>query len=138
MQCHMIKMYIKCLFQHQGSASVPTAADFDRKLSETDAYLQLLIDQVKVIIWLVHLYRFQIRFIWQKQQLKNKSYLILSILGNFSCFFLSSADFFSKLTFTKKKKKKFRNIIRVSNSLDTNQDQHFVGPDFGPNCLQSG
>ena len=25
---------------------------------------------------------------------------------------------------------------RVSNSLDPDQAQHFVGPDLGPNCLQ--
>ena len=41
-------------------------------------------------------------------------------LGNFSCV-LSSADYF------------FRNTIRVSNSLDPDQDK--VGPDLGPNCL---
>ena len=33
-------------------------------------------------------------------------------------------------------KKKIRNTIRVSNSLDPDQAQHFVGPDFGLNCLQ--
>ena len=27
-------------------------------------------------------------------------------------------------------------LIRVSNSLDPDQAQHFVGPDLGPNCLQ--
>ena len=32
-------------------------------------------------------------------------------------------------------KKSFRNTIRVSNSLDPDQDQHFVGPDLDPNCL---
>ena len=26
--------------------------------------------------------------------------------------------------------------MRVSNSLDPDQVQHFVGPDLGPNCLQ--
>ena len=30
----------------------------------------------------------------------------------------------------------FFNAIRVSNSLDPDQDRHFVGPDLGPNCLQ--
>ena len=30
----------------------------------------------------------------------------------------------------------FRNTIRVSNSLDPDQDRHNVGPDLGPNCLQ--
>ena len=28
------------------------------------------------------------------------------------------------------------NTIRVSNSLDPDQDGHSVGSDFGPNCLQ--
>ena len=46
---------------------------------------------------------------------------------------LSSADFFSKLTFSKNS---FMNIIRVSNSLNPGQDRHSVGPDLGPNCLQ--
>ena len=48
---------------------------------------------------------------------------------------LSSADFFSKLIFSKNY---FRNIIRVlvSNCLDPDQDRHSVGPDLGPNCLQ--
>ena len=30
----------------------------------------------------------------------------------------------------------FFNTIRVSNSLDPDQAQHFVRPDLGPNCLQ--
>ena len=33
-------------------------------------------------------------------------------------------------------KNSFRNIIRVSNSLDPDQARHFVGPDLGPSCLQ--
>ena len=42
-----------------------------------------------------------------------------SVDYNYILFFiLSSADFFSKLTFSKKS---FRNIIRVSNSLDPDQ-----------------
>ena len=45
---------------------------------------------------------------------------------------LSSADFL-KSTF---QKQSFRNTIRVSNSLDPEQDRHSVGPDLGPNCLQ--
>ena len=40
--------------------------------------------------------------------------------------FMSSADFFIK----------FRNMIRLSNSLDPDQAQQFLGPDLGPNCLQ--
>ena len=47
--------------------------------------------------------------------------------------FLSSADFFSKSTFSKNCS---RNTIRVSNSLDPDQAGHFVGPGLGPNCLQ--
>ena len=49
--------------------------------------------------------------------------------------FLSSADlfFFSKSTFWKNS---FRNSIRVSKSLDSDQARLFVGPDLGPNCLQ--
>ena len=46
---------------------------------------------------------------------------------------LSSADFFSKLTFLKNS---FRNIISLSNSLDPDQDGHPVSPDLGRNCLQ--
>ena len=51
----------------------------------------------------------------------------------FSCWIvfmlvLSSADFFSKLNSSKKS---FRNIVRVSNSLD----QGSVGSELGPNCL---
>ena len=30
----------------------------------------------------------------------------------------------------------FRNTIKMSNSLDPDQDRHFVGPDLGPSCLQ--
>ena len=33
-------------------------------------------------------------------------------------------------------KNSFRNIIRVSNSLDPDQARHFVRPNLGPNCLQ--
>ena len=46
---------------------------------------------------------------------------------------LLSADFFSKLPFSNNS---FRNTIRVSNGLDTDKDQHYVGPDLGPNCLE--
>ena len=47
--------------------------------------------------------------------------------------FLSSADFLQKLTLSKNS---LRNTIRVSNSLDPDQTQHFVEPDLGANCLQ--
>ena len=55
----------------------------------------------------------------------------LSILGNFSCCY--HLIFFFKLAFSKKS---FRNTIRVSNSLDPDQDRLNVGPGLGPNCLQ--
>ena len=47
---------------------------------------------------------------------------------------LWSVYFFSKLTFSKNP---FSNTIRVSNGLDPDQDRHSVGPDLGPNFLQS-
>ena len=53
------------------------------------------------------------------------------MLGNFTK--VSSAYFFSKLTFAKNS---FGNAIRVSNSLDPDQARHSVGPDLGPNCLR--
>ena len=46
---------------------------------------------------------------------------------------LLSADFFSKLTFSNNS---FSNAIRVSNSLDPDQDRQNVGPDLDPNRLQ--
>ena len=61
------------------------------------------------------------------------SFLTLCMLGNVSCFCLSSADLFSKLTFSKTS---IRSTMTVSNGLDTDQDRRFVGPDLGPNCLQ--
>ena len=58
--------------------------------------------------------------------------LILSIiiLGNFSCFLLSSADLLKNDIF-------FRNTIIVSNCSDPVQDRHSVGTCHGPNCLQT-
>ena len=50
-------------------------------------------------------------------------------LRNKKCFMI----FFSKLTFSKIS---FRNTIRESNSLHSDQDPHFVGPDLGSNCWQ--
>ena len=46
------------------------------------------------------------------------------------CLFVFSNNFF------KKKKKYFRNVIRLSNILNTDKARHFVGPDLKPNCLQ--
>ena len=48
---------------------------------------------------------------------------------------LSSADFFQNLLFLQKILSR-KNTIRVSNSLDPDQDRHFVGPDLGSTCLQ--
>ena len=56
----------------------------------------------------------------------------LCMLGNFLHVFVV-CGFFLKLTFSNKS---FRNTIRVSNSLDTDQARLFVGPDLGSNCLQ--
>ena len=48
-------------------------------------------------------------------------------------FFFCCLMIFSQLMFSKMFS---RNIIGLSNSLDPDQAQHFVGPDLGPNCLQ--
>ena len=61
-----------------------------------------------------------------------KSVSSLCMLGNFSCFFVV-CRYFSTLLFSKYS---FRNNIRVSNSLDSDQARHFVGPDLDPNYLQ--
>ena len=58
--------------------------------------------------------------------------LTLCMQGNFSCFCLLLI-FLQKLTFSKNS---FTNAIRVSNSLDPDQDRQNVGPDLGPNSLQ--
>ena len=46
--------------------------------------------------------------------------------------FLSPADLLSKLTFSKSS---FMDMIRVSTSLDQDQDRRFIGLGFGQNCL---
>ena len=51
----------------------------------------------------------------------------------FVLFYLLSADFFFQNQLFQKS---FRNTIRVSNSLDPDQAQHFVEPGLGPDCLQ--
>ena len=56
----------------------------------------------------------------------------LSMLGNLAFFILSSAVFFSKSAFSKKKPS--RNTIRVPHSLDPDQARPFVGPDLNTNC----
>ena len=64
-------------------------------------------------------------------------YTLLTLLHAmyFFHFFMLFADNISKLTFSKKKKN--RNMIRVSNGFNPDQDHQNVGPDLGPNCLQS-
>ena len=53
-------------------------------------------------------------------------------------FFFHYFGVFAEFFFRKKNSKKsFRNTIKVSNGLDPDQDQRFVGPDLHPNCLQS-
>ena len=49
----------------------------------------------------------------------------------FMCFVF--ADFFFDVIFFENS---FRNTIKVSNRLDPDQAQHFVGPDLGRNYLQ--
>ena len=66
----------------------------------------------------------------QKDHTKQCPELTLCLLGN-SCFCLLLTFF--KINFLKKK---FRNTIRVSNSLDSDQARRYVGPDLGPICLQ--
>ena len=53
------------------------------------------------------------------------------MLFNFSCFRCLLTYF--KIDFFKNS---FSDTIRVLNSLDPDQDGHFVGPDLGPNYLQ--
>ena len=55
------------------------------------------------------------------------------MLGNFSCFYLLSADFFQNYLFQKNLS---GTQSRVSNGLDPDQDRKYVGPDLDPNCLQ--
>ena len=87
------------------------------------------------------------------QSFLRKGYaLTLCMLGNFAWFSIVCVFFvcvcfvfvlffmcvcvFLIFFFFRKKKKTFRNTIRVSNSLDSDQARHFVGPDLDPNCLQ--
>ena len=54
------------------------------------------------------------------------------MLGSVSCFQCRLLTFFAKLTFSQK----IENTIRFSKGLDPDQDQRYVGPDLGPNCLE--
>ena len=64
---------------------------------------------------------------------KGWSALTNCMLGNFSCFGCHLLLFFSEIFFSKKS---FRTTLRVSNSLNPDQDRCFVGPHLGPNCSQ--
>ena len=75
-------------------------------------------------------------FVYQHQDTGNPAHknfgrdleieLTLCMLGNFACFFVV-CGFFFKINFSKKS---LRNTIRVSNSLDPDQAERFVGPDI--------
>ena len=49
-------------------------------------------------------------------------------------FLFSSADFFQNKRFNLKKIQEHYKSVK---GLDPDQDRHSVGPDLGPNCLQS-
>ena len=53
---------------------------------------------------------------------------LLQLFACYCCLLIFFYLTFSKLS--------FRNTIRVSTSLDPNQDRQSVSPDLGPNCLQ--
>ena len=59
--------------------------------------------------------------------------VIFAQLVNFACFSSRLLIFFPQSNYSKKS---LRITIRKSNSFDPGQDQHFVGPDMGLNCLQ--
>ena len=63
----------------------------------------------------------------------NVLYLPICMLGNCSCFYLRLLTFFEIKFF---KNKPPRTTIRVSNSLDPDQDRHSIGLHLGSNCLQ--
>ena len=58
--------------------------------------------------------------------------ITLCMLGNFFMLFCCLLTFI-KINFLKNS---LRNTVKVSNGLNPDQDQHFVGPDLGPICLQ--
>ena len=60
-------------------------------------------------------------------------YLSICMLGNCSCFYFRLLTFL-KIKFLKIKPP--RTTIRVSNSLDPDQDRHSVGLHLSSNCLQ--
>ena len=64
----------------------------------------------------------------------NVLYLSICMLGNCSCFYFRLMTFFKIKVFLKNKPP--RTTIRVSNSLDSDQDGHSVGLHLGSKCLQ--
>ena len=70
--------------------------------------------------------RLRMRYVYHFHSYKIACWVILQA-------FLSSADFFSKSTFSKSS---FRDTIRVSNSFDPDHALRLVRQDLGPNCLQ--
>ena len=60
----------------------------------------------------------------------NVLYLSISVLGNCLCFLLPSADFVQNKLLPP------GTTIRVSNSLDSDQDRHSGGLYLDSNCLQ--
>ena len=64
----------------------------------------------------------------------NVLYLSICILRNCSCFYFRLLTFFN---FKFLKNKQPRTTIRVSNSLDPDQDRHSDGLHLGSNCWQT-
>ena len=60
-------------------------------------------------------------------------YLSICMLGNYSCFYFRLLTFLKNKVF---KNKPPRTTIRVSNSLDPDEDGHSVGLHLGSKCLQ--
>ena len=63
----------------------------------------------------------------------NVLYLSICMLGDCSCFYFRLLTFFKNKFF---KNKPPRTSIRLSNSLDPDQDRHSVGLHLGSDCLQ--
>ena len=82
-------------------------------------------------------YIFSLSDEWVSQiySVAKKKHLTLCMLAKFHAF-LSSVGFFMIFFKSTFKKKTSRGTIRVSNSLDQDQDRHCVGPDLSRNCLQ--
>ena len=71
-------------------------------------------------------------FRFSSKRAGDNKYVSLCVLCNLLSFCCCLLTFFQNLLLQKISS---RNIIRESNSLDPDQDRHFVGLDLGPNCL---